>query len=170
MLKNSSKYNIVLIGMPLSGKTIIGKILANKLEYNFYDSDILLDCKNIRLDKNMKNIKTFRAEEEKLFLNQDNFKSPFVLATGGGVVLNNKIMEKLKIRNNIIIYLYNSLEWLNYKNIRTPHIIYKNGVKKVFDKRYMLYEKYFDIKIDIDDLELVDIVGEIYEKIKDFNN
>lgn len=170
MLKNSSKYNIVLIGMPLSGKTTIGKILANKLEYNFYDSDILLDCKNIRLDKSMKNIKTFRAEEEKLFLYHDNFKSPFVLATGGGVVLNNKIMEKLKIRNNIIIYLYNSLEWLNYKNIRTPHIIYKNGVKKVFDKRYMFYEKYFDIKIDIDDLELFDIVGEIYEKIKDFNN
>ena len=170
MSKNFSKYNIILIGMPLAGKTTIGKILAKELDYNFYDSDQILKNNNIMLDKNLKNIKDFRLEEEKLFLNSKNFKKPFVIATGGGVVLNEKIMNSLKDSSNIIIYLYNSLEWLNYKNIKTTHIIYKNGVSKVFNKRYMIYEKYFDIKIETDDLEISDIIGEINEKIKSFNN
>ena len=37
--------NVILIGMPASGKSTIGKLLAKKLEdYTLIDTDILIEC------------------------------------------------------------------------------------------------------------------------------
>ena len=34
--------NVFLLGMPMSGKTTVGKIIASKLNFIFYDTDELI--------------------------------------------------------------------------------------------------------------------------------
>ena len=45
---NTDNNNIILIGMPASGKSTLGVILAKVLGYNFIDSDILIQEKQDR--------------------------------------------------------------------------------------------------------------------------
>ena len=43
LLNINNKINITLCGMMGSGKSAIGKILANKLDYNFIDVDKMIE-------------------------------------------------------------------------------------------------------------------------------
>ena len=43
LLNINNKINITLCGMMGSGKSAIGKILANKLDYNFIDTDKMIE-------------------------------------------------------------------------------------------------------------------------------
>ena len=89
--------NIVLIGMPGSGKTTIGKILAAKLGRNFCDADHLLEKWEGTTIKELFAVseENFRDAEtrtiKKLAAARD-----LVIATGGGVVKRPENMELLK--------------------------------------------------------------------------
>ena len=80
--------NIYLIGMMGSGKTTVGKLLAQKLNYSFFDTD---DCIEKSVQKTIAEI--FNTEGETKFralesqtLNQLSTKEQSVIATGGGIV------------------------------------------------------------------------------------
>lgn len=105
--------NIVLIGMRGSGKSEIGKKIAELLVYNFFDLDIELASrlnKNITQIVNEKGWPHFREQEAKIceLISQEESA---VIATGGGIILNKKNIENLK-RNGTIIYLNCDLEIL----------------------------------------------------------
>ncbi len=100
------KTNIVLIGFMASGKTILGKLLAEKLNMGFVDTDSIISEKE---GKPVAQI--FDESGEKYFreLERDVIKivsrrSNVVISTGGGVVLLPENIKRLK-RNGIIICL-----------------------------------------------------------------
>ena len=97
---------ISLTGMMGSGKTSIGKILANKLNLPFYDSD---KCIEDRIDLKISEIFStygeswFREQEEKI-CNDILKKEEFVLALGGGAITNKLIRDHIE-KNTLLIYL-----------------------------------------------------------------
>lgn len=108
--------NIVLIGMRASGKSAIGKKIAEKLLYNFFDLDEVITTK---LNKSIKAIvdeggwKYFRQEEATIceeISQEDNA----VISTGGGVVINENNIKNLK-KNGIIILLNCELKKLKQR-------------------------------------------------------
>ena len=89
--------NIILIGMPGSGKSTCGVVSAKMLLKNFYDTDLLiqnLEGKSLQeiIDKN--GVEYFAKAEERAILSLD-IKGT-VIATGGSVVYSDKAMEHLK--------------------------------------------------------------------------
>lgn len=142
------KQNIVLIGMPSSGKSTISKILSKKLNKIYIDSD-----KEIEKKENMKISEIFDLygenhfrQIEKEVIKDISKNSNIIIATGGGVILNKENIERLK-QNGIIIFLNRKLEYLIPTNDR-PLSSDINALKKRYDERIHLYLQYADIVID----------------------
>ena len=103
--------NIILIGMPLSGKSQTGAYLAQRLNYYFYDSDELLKQK-------FGSIENAFSGGEQAFRNAENqvieallTKNDCVVSSGGGLVTTERGRELIK-KFDCVIYLECSLEAL----------------------------------------------------------
>jgi len=153
---SSVPSNIVLIGMPGSGKSTVGVILAKKIAHDFVDTDILIQKAQGRplqdiVDKDgyaaLRNIE----ESELLKLKVSNY----VIATGGSAVYGEHAMAHLK-SNGLAIFLDVSLATLE---ARIPDFSTRGLAKRpdqtfseLFDERNGLYKKYADITIKCDGL------------------
>ncbi len=155
--------NIVLIGMPGSGKTNIGYELSKKLAMNFIDVDSYIE-ENERISiSDMFEISEeyFRQIENKYIAELSELNST-VIATGGGVVKNENNILLLK-NNSIIIYINRKIDDI-MKDIdisKRPLLKNdKNRLKDLFNERHYLYKKYCDIEI-LNDSGLIDAVNKI---------
>lgn len=140
------KKNIVLIGMPSCGKSSVAKLLAEKLNRDFCDTDVLVERlagKTIEeiIDKDGE--ASFRAMEKNV-ANDIGYETGKVIATGGGVGANVDEMQILK-GNAFVVYLDRDLAFL--KSDGRP-LSQKLGVKALYSQRKDLYEKFCDVKID----------------------
>ena len=105
LLKINNKLNVTLCGMMGSGKSAIGKILANKLNYNFIDVDKIIE---IEAKKTIKKIfeedgeEYFRDLEEKITINTLNIKKT-IISLGGGAIINENIRNSIKKNHTIYI-------------------------------------------------------------------
>ena len=94
--------NVIFLGMPMSGKTTIGKIVAKKLHFNFHDTDELISIKNnISIDKIIEERgEGYFRNCEKELINNYASKSSHVLSIGGGAVNmeTKEIIKKYKYR------------------------------------------------------------------------
>ena len=101
-----NKKNIVLIGMPGSGKTTIGKLLASVLGMKFVDSDDYIEKRYATTIKDMFEVSEdyFRDCEAKCIKKISEDFTYIVLATGGGVIKKTENITRLK-SNSIIIFL-----------------------------------------------------------------
>ena len=150
--------NIILIGMPGVGKSTLGSILAEKLKYNFIDTDILIQEKvgkpipQIIKEKGIDN--TLQIENE---ITSKIKVEKSVIATGGSVVYGKKAMENLK-KIGKIIYLKQNFETINKRidNIGERGIIIRKNqtLKDLYEERIPLYEKYADIIIEEGNLSI----------------
>src|SRR5210317_499188 len=127
LLNINNKLNISLCGMMGSGKSAVGKILANKLDYNFIDVDKMIE---IKAKKTIKKIfeedgeEYFRDLEEKITINILNHKETIV-SLGGGAIVNEKIRNTIN-KNSYNIYLNVDINILmkRLKNSKTRPLIY----------------------------------------------
>ena len=97
--------NIIIFGMPMSGKTTIGKILADDKNFNFLDSDRFISRKHsLSLSKLIlsQGIEFFREQELKVIKNNIS-KESNVLSLGGGAVNNKTIEYIVKYRYKIFL-------------------------------------------------------------------
>jgi shikimate kinase len=143
--------NIVLIGMPGSGKTTIGKLLADILDYKFIDSDQLIIEKEGKtprqiVEENGREVFLNKQDEVVLSIQQNNF----VLATGGGIVHSDLAMNYLK-SIGFIIYLNTKYEIIEERMDATRQLVKTNGtLLDLYIERSHLYNKYADIILDCD--------------------
>ncbi len=96
-----------LVGMPGSGKSTIGKLIAKKLELQFIDLDeviVELEGQSIKEIFKSKGEDYFRELERKCLTNQSKIKGGFVLATGGGAPCFYDNMNQMN-RDGITIFL-----------------------------------------------------------------
>lgn len=161
--------NIILIGMPGSGKSTVGVILAKSLGVDFIDTDLLIQRREKRLLQDIidkEGIEYFLDKEcdAVLSVKQDNA----VIATGGSVILREKAIAHLK-ESGTVIFLNVSVGELERRisNIKTRGIAAENGetVSDIYRKRFSLYEKFADITVNADSLSCEQTVDAICEKI-----
>ena len=98
--------NIILIGMPGSGKSTCGVVAAKLLLKNFFDTDLLIQNREGRRLQQIideKGLDYFARAEEEAVLSLDIAGT--VIATGGSVVYSPAAMDHLR-RMGKVIYLH----------------------------------------------------------------
>jgi len=160
-----------LIGMMGSGKSSVGKLLANKLQFSIIDID-----KEIEKDEELsikeifekKGENYFREIESKYLLRKSESA---VVSCGGGIILNKKNREFFK-NNGYTIYLKASIPVLETRlfNKNNRPLINNNNLqkslKKIYNERKYLYRSVANHSINTDKLSIEDVCKLIIEKIK----
>ena len=146
------KKNILMIGMPASGKSTIGVLLAKRLGYSFVDVDLVIQEKTGKLLKEIiaeEGDDGFLRVEEQANLDLDVEKS--VIAPGGSAIYGKEAMEHFK-EIGTIVYLKLSYEDLAKRlgNLKGRGVVLKEGqtLKDLYDERSKLYEQYAEITVD----------------------
>lgn len=141
----ASMENIILIGMPGSGKTTVGQLLAKALDRPFVDTDQLLTEQIGSVPEFLTKYgeDAFRKEETAV-LAEAGKKSGLVLATGGGVVTRKENYPLLH-QNGQIIWLRRPLEALSTEG---RPLSQRDGVKTLYEKREPMYRRFADVIVD----------------------
>ena len=158
-IKND-KENIVLIGMPSSGKSTIGKILSEQLNKKLIDTDELIVNKiKMSIAEYMKthSEKEFRDIETEC-VKEAAKMSNVVVATGGGAILRTENVNALK-QNGKLYFLKRNLELLTPTESR-PFSSDMEALKKRYTERLPIYESVCDVVIDNNN-EISDAVKQI---------
>ena len=140
--------NIVLVGLMGAGKTSVGRLLAEKLGIEFYDTDDVIEneagCSIVDIFS-QKGEQAFRELEKKTILKLSQ-KSGNIISTGGGSLENEENLKNLK-KNGLIVYLKASPEVL-YERIKNQknRPLLKNGsplktLKELLEKREQAYKR-----------------------------
>ena len=165
------KTNIVLIGMPASGKSTVGVILAKVLGKKFIDTDLVIQLREDALLADIikeKGVEGFMKSEEEAILSVGENNT--VIATGGSAVYGEKAMEHLK-KNGTVIYLKVEKDELfkRLKNIKERGVVLKQGetLEEMYDNRSVLYEKYADIVIEERDSTIEETIEKIQNELSD---
>ena len=170
------KPNITMIGMPSSGKSTIGVLLAKRLGFSFVDVDIVMQEKEGRLLKEIitdEGMDGFLKVEERINAGLDVTLS--VIAPGGSVIYGEAAMKHLKEISEVV-YLKMSYEEMEKRigNVVDRGVALKPGftLHDLYDDRVPYYEKYADITIDEEGKtpgETVDELRDILESMMDRN-
>jgi shikimate dehydrogenase len=161
-----SKENIVLIGMPASGKTTVANLLADALERNAFDTDkMIVDAcgKGIPEIFAYDGEAAFRGYESEQ-INKVSVENNAVIATGGGAILRSENVKALK-QNGILFFLDRPYEKLIPTSDR-PLASDTEAIKKRYEERYKIYVSSADVVIDADDTPtniVKKIIGEFYK-------
>ena len=145
--------NIVLIGMPGSGKSTVGVLLAKALGYSFVDTDLIISRKAGKplqkiLDED--GLDRFLELEEEVGCTLDCDYT--VVATGGSMVLSKNAMEHLKSIGTVV-YINVAFDEIKRRvtNITTRGIVFHKDetLRDVYRERLPLYKRYADVTVNV---------------------
>lgn len=144
---SKEKQNVVLIGMPGSGKSTVGKLLAEKLGRELIDTDqeiVKRDGRDIPTIFSASGEEYFRKLETEVLLDVGKLTGK-VISTGGGIIKNSENLYPLK-SNGKIFWIVRDVE----KLVTDGRPLSKDleTVKKLFDERKGLYAQFADVIID----------------------
>jgi len=161
--------NIVLIGMPGSGKSTVGVILAKRLSRGFVDTDLLIQTaqgRSLQTIVDSDGYLVLRSIEEQILLELDC--SNQVIATGGSAAYSQPAMTHLK-RGGILVFLHADLETLHQRvqdfSARGLAKAPEQSLDDLFRERISLYSTYADITIDSCHLTHEQVCARIIEQI-----
>ena len=161
--------NIVLIGMPSSGKTLTGKALCKYIDKTVVDTDAVI------VERSGMSIKEMFARHGEAYFRQwehdviEEFskQNGLIIATGGGAIKNEENIQNLK-QNGVVMFIDRDLEHLLVTDDR-PLSKDTNAVAKWYEERYPLYTKYGDLRVpnnypmEISQQELDELMNTILE-------
>ena len=144
----TQKRNIVLVGMPSCGKTTIANEIARITGRLVVDTDREVEKRagvSISQIFEREGEGAFRALESEVVSDVSSL-SCAIISTGGGVPLNDDNIKKLS-RNGIILFLDRDVDKLVATSDR-PLAQNVQAIKKLYEKRYPIYVKCADARID----------------------
>ena len=166
----AKKDNLILIGMPASGKSTVGVILAKVIGYDFIDSDLLIQKKEgMRLADiiKKKGIDGFLEVENEV--NASIEASQCVIATGGSAVYGEEAMKHLR-EIGAVIYLQVDYSVIQKRlhNIRQRGVVLREGqtLQDLYDERTVLYENYADLIVREGSGEIEAVVARIIRTLR----
>ncbi len=161
------KENVVLSGMPSSGKTTVGRVLAKSLGRDLFDLDeeiVKAAGKSIPEIFEAEGEAYFRALETRVLRESLSQKNGIVLSLGGGAILKDENVDLVK-RNGKLYFLDRPLSML-IPTADRPLSSGEEALKKRFEERYGRYLSTADCRIDGSGTpdEVADLI------VKDFEN
>lgn len=157
----NEKRNVFLIGMPSSGKSSVGKKLAELTGKEFADTDTMLTDRFGRTISDFiseNGEKPFR-DEESAVIGQAAEKRGYIIATGGGAVLREENVRAMK-KNGTVVFLDRDPDLLTATKDR-PLSSTREALEKLYEERYPIYKKAADMTVPSDRS-----VGEVAEDVR----
>jgi shikimate kinase len=165
--------NIILIGMAGSGKSSIGRLLAQALDRDFTDTDNLMErAAGCPLQKIIeeKGLPAFRRLEEDILLSLRLVNH--VIATGGSSIYSRRGMEQLK-ENGITVFLDVALSLLQ---IRIRNFAHRGLVKhpqqsfgELYIERMPLYREHADYIFSCGTMDEQEICNGLVHLVQDIH-
>jgi len=173
--ENHNIMRFIFIGPRSIGKSTVGKVLAQKLNFKYFDFDEYVELKINGIDQHIKNnsVESYRIEEEKI-LKQFILELPkkCVVSVGGGTVASQ--FQDISLRNAKILKSVGTIIYLSPsedKEAATKILLEREQKRKddkdhsetikLFEIRKSVYEKIFDIKIEVKNKSPSEIVEDI---------
>lgn len=161
--------SVILIGMPSSGKSTVGVILAKRLGYRFIDSDLLIQEREDRLlCELIEEQGTERFLEIEGEVNRSIEEKNAVIATGGSAVYDERAMEHLRTLGRVVYLKISYGEMIERLGDYSHRgIVMQEGasLREIYDERERLYEKYADITVNAESFSISKTVEEIVRSI-----
>lgn len=159
--------NIIFIGMPASGKSTVGVVVAKRLGYDFIDTDLLIQKQENRLLKEIiadVGNEGFLAIENQV--NREVEAEHAVISPGGSVIYCKEAMEHFK-EIGTVVYLQVSFETIDARIscAKNRGVVLKEGqtLHDLYEERTKLFEKYADYVVSEEGLSLEDTIDKVLE-------
>lgn len=164
--------NIILIGFMGSGKTSVGKGLAERLGYDFKDTDeMIVEKEALDIPDIFKRYgeEYFRNQESTLLLSILNTLERTVLSTGGGMPIRDKNVNLLRLMGQVIYLRASKSTIIERLSGDTGRPLLQGAnpyerVESLLKERTPIYERAADIIIDTDGKSIDRIIEEILDK------
>jgi len=162
--------NYVLIGLPGSGKSTLGVLLAKHLGYSFLDADIVIQETTGRLLREIieeRGPEGFIQVENEIGCGINTDRT--VIATGGSAILGREAMEHYR-ENGKVIYLQMSFEEMERRvssDYRRRGVVIREGqtLRDMYEERCKLYTIYADFTIAEEHMTLDETLQKIVTEL-----
>ncbi len=166
--------NIIFIGMPAAGKSTVGVVVAKRLGYSFIDTDLLIQKKEARLLREIiaeEGLDGFLEIEDRI--NAEVEAEDSVISPGGSVVYCKNAMAHYK-EIGIVVYLKASFETISKRlgNAEKRGVVLRDNqtLRDLYDERTVLFEKYADLTICEDDIDLEETIELVIDTLEKSQN
>ncbi|WP_296930203.1 shikimate kinase [uncultured Marinobacter sp.] len=152
MVNPTDTDNLVLIGMPGSGKSTVGVLLAKHLGLGFVDTDLLIQeetGRTLQAIVDHDGYEALRRIEEQVLLKLDVRHK--VISTGGSAVYSARAMEHLKTNGTVVfldIPLELVIERIGDHSMRGISRRPDQSLDDLFEERHRLYQRYADLTVE----------------------
>lgn len=155
MPAKKASSNIVLIGMPGSGKSTVGVILAKRLGLGFIDTDLLIQQhagRTLQAIVDEDGFQALRRMEEQVLLGLQVQRQ--VISTGGSAVYSERAMQHLRT-DGVVVFLDIPLDLVRKRigdfSARGISRRPDQSLAELFEERFELYSRASDVVIDCAD-------------------